>query len=86
MLKIQRWVDADGSVGFSLSGRIRASHVSDLEALIAAEDAPPILDLKEVTLVAQEVVRFLGQAEADGVTLRDCPGYIRVWIAQQRSE
>ena len=82
MLRIQRWARGD-RVGFTLSGRIEASHVADLEALLAGEAPAVVLDLAEVTLVAPEVVRFLARCEASGVTLRECPTYVRVWITQQ---
>jgi hypothetical protein len=82
MLRIQRWA-RDDLVGFTLSGRIEASHVADLEALLTGEGDAVVLDLADVTLVAPEVVRFLAHCEGSGVTLQQCPTYIRVWITQQ---
>jgi len=84
MLRIQRWTDGD-RVGFTLSGRIEASHVADLEALLARETQAVVLDLVGVTVVAAEVIRFLAQCEAAGAELRNCPAYVRVWITQQSS-
>jgi hypothetical protein len=40
--------------------------------------------MAEVTLVDVEVVRFLGSCETQGVELRNCPVYIREWIARER--
>jgi len=82
MLRIQRWTEGS-RVGFALSGRVEASHVADLAALIGAEQPNGVvLDLAGVTLVAPEVVPFLAQCEASGIELKDCPTYIRVWITQ----
>lgn len=82
MLKIQRM--ANGDVVFRVSGRLDASNVSELSALLAAE--PPgrtlALDLRNVVLVDRDVVRFLGARERDGLALRNCPPYIREWIAR----
>jgi hypothetical protein len=57
--------------------------VVQLESLITAEPARIVFDLKEVNLVSREVVKFLGQCENDGITIRNCPAYIREWIARE---
>jgi hypothetical protein len=41
------------------------------------------LDLKDLTLVDQDVVSFLRSCEAGGIQLRNCPAYIREWINQE---
>jgi hypothetical protein len=86
MLKIQR--TANGVVVLTLSGRLEADNVSELSALLAAEPAGTAvaLDLKDVVLVDREIVRFLRGRERDGVTLRNCPSYIRVWIEREVEE
>src|SRR5215510_4815124 len=79
LLKIQR--SANGSVVFTLSGRLQADNVSELSTLLVAE--PPgravALDLKDLVLVDRDIVRFLRACEGDGIALRNCPPYIRVW-------
>jgi hypothetical protein len=70
---------------FSLSGRIQPEHVAGLRALLEGEHRQVILDLKEVTLVCSEAVRFLGLCESSGIELRDCPAYVREWIPRERS-
>ena len=42
-----------------------------------------VFDLKEVTLVDRDVVRFLRACELEGVKLVHCPRYIRDWISQE---
>jgi hypothetical protein len=83
MLKIQR--QANGDVVLILSGRLRADNVGELGALLAAE--PPgralVLDLTDVVLVDRDTVRFLRARERDGIALRNCPPYIREWIARE---
>ncbi len=66
-----------------LAGRIRRENLDDLERRLAARSSI-VLDLYEVTLVGVEVVRFLGDAEAAGVELRHCPGFVREWIDRER--
>ena len=86
MLKIQR--HANGDVVFTVSGRLGADNGCELSALIAAE--PPgravVLDLKDVVLVDRDIVRFLQARERDGITLRNCPPYIRAWIAREQEQ
>jgi anti-anti-sigma regulatory factor len=81
MLKIQR--RANGEVVYAVSGRLAAENVSELSTLLAKERAGRtiVLDLKDVVLVDRDIVRFLRACESDGIALRNCPAYIRVWIA-----
>ena len=80
MLKIQR--SANGRVVFTLSGRIEAEGVKELQQLLALETAEQhlVLDLRDVTLVNQGAVEFLAGCEADSIKLENCPAYIREWI------
>jgi hypothetical protein len=80
MFRLQR--SANSHVLFTLSGRLEAEDVKELRELIARETTgqPLVLDLKDVTLVSQDAVTFLISCEEDGISLHNCPGYIRVWI------
>jgi anti-anti-sigma regulatory factor len=84
MLKIQR--SANGRVVLKLSGRIEAEDVKELRELLALETAGQqlVLDLRDVTLVNQDAVKFLASCEADSIKLENCPAYIREWIEQAR--
>jgi hypothetical protein len=86
MLKIQR--TANGKVVFTLSGRIEAEDVAELQRLFALErgDDQLVLDLKDVTLVDRDAVKFLALCEADSITLENCPAYIREWIERERGQ
>ena len=86
MLKIQRI--ANGDVVLTLSGRLAADNVSELTALLAAEPAGRmvVLDLKDIVLVDRDTVRFLRAREGNGITLRNCPPYIREWIAREEEQ
>jgi predicted metal-binding protein len=70
---------------FTLSGRIRAASLADLQRLLGCEagDHNLVLDLKEVKLVDRDVVSFLGGCEVKGIKLANCPPYIRQWIAKE---
>jgi hypothetical protein len=71
---------------FGLSGEMDRGHAERLEGLLAEEIGRPILlDLKEVTLVAREAVRFLARAEAYGIRIVNCPDYVKSWIAGERN-
>ena len=73
-------------VVFVLSGRMDAENIGELETLLRKEasDSRTVLDLKDLTLVDQDVVSFLRACEADGIQLRNCPPYIRAWIDGER--
>jgi len=85
MLKITR--AANGEVVIKLSGRMGAENLGELENLISAEadGRRIILDLKDLKLVDQGAVNFLTRCEADNITLKNCPAYIREWIAGERN-
>jgi hypothetical protein len=86
MLRIQRFTDGKHVV-FALSGRIEAEDVAELQRLFQSEatDRNLVLDLKDVKLVNRDAVRFLAGCEADGASLKNCPAYIREWIARERN-
>src|SRR5271169_1190812 len=44
-----------------------------------------VLDLKDLTLVDRDAVRFLKRCEAGGIGLKNCPAYIREWIERERT-
>jgi anti-anti-sigma regulatory factor len=69
-----------------VSGRLNAENLGDLKAQLQpdAEGRRIILDLKDLTLVDRDTVRFLERCEADSIKLKNCPGYIREWIAKER--
>jgi hypothetical protein len=68
---------------FTVVGRLEPDNVGELLQLLAVEPAgrPIVLDLKDLVLVDREAVRFLGRCEGKGIVLRNCPPYIRVWMA-----
>jgi len=84
MLKIQR--SANDKVVFTLSGRIEAEDVAELQRLFDFEGEGDhlTLDLKDVTLLDRDAVKFLARREADGIQLDNCPAYIREWIEREK--
>jgi len=87
MLKIQR--AANGEVIFTLSGRMVAENVAELKELFGQEALDKkrrsiVLDLKDLTLVDRDAVRFLRKCEAESIKLKNCPAYIREWITRER--
>jgi anti-anti-sigma regulatory factor len=84
MLRITR--ATNGEVVFKLSGRMCGENVGELETLVSAEQSGRriVVDLKDLTLVDQEVVSFLRHCEVNGIQLKNCPPYIRKWIAGEK--
>jgi hypothetical protein len=83
MLKIQR--SSDAGVVFTLIGRIELEDIAELERLFSLEAGGRFaLDLEEITLIDREAVKFLARWELENIELRNCPGYIRVWIDREQ--
>jgi len=78
--------DERDRVVFTLTGRIQAEQVSELQALLKSDlpDHSLVVDLKEVKLVDRDAVRFLGEVEAQGARLRNCSAFVREWISRER--
>jgi len=86
MLRIQR--SANEEVVFTLSGQMDDESITELETLINSEvnGRRIVLDLKDLTLVNENAITFLERCEANSITLKNCPAYIREWITRQRRE
>jgi hypothetical protein len=83
MLRTRR--TGNGRVLFTLSGRMEtAEDIHQVQQLLAVETSGQqlILDLRDVTLVNQDAVKFLCRCEAGGIKLENCPLHVRRWIDQ----
>jgi hypothetical protein len=74
-----------GSV-FILSGRIEGPAIAELERLFGpqADYRDIVVDLKDVSLVDREAMRFFARCEADGVRLENCTPYLREWMEREK--
>ena len=86
MLRIQR--SENGEVVFTLSGQMDDDPIAEMETLISSEanGRRIALDLKDLTLVNENAITFLERCEANSITLKNCPAYIREWITRQRRD
>jgi nucleoside-diphosphate-sugar epimerase len=84
MLRIER--SASGQVVFTLSGRMQTEDIQQFQQLLVVETPGQQLmfNLRDVTLVNQDVVTFLAHCEANGIKLENCPLHIRNWIDQEK--
>jgi len=84
MLRIQR--EANGEVVLRISGRLDGENLPELKHLLQSEESgrPIVLNLRDLTLVDQEAVRFLEQCDSDGIELQNCAPYISEWMERQR--
>ena len=82
-LRIERLRDGPTTT-IRLIGRMRAELLEELKAQISGSGTTVILDLEEVSLVDIDVVRFLGECEAGGISLVNGSPYITEWIARER--
>jgi anti-anti-sigma regulatory factor len=83
--KIEQTFDGGDSVVLRVSGRLDGENVETLREVIGQEKRRVALDLTEIILVDREAVRLLGASEANGIELRNCPAYIREWVAKERA-
>jgi len=85
MLRIERQSKGT-AIKLRLSGRVQADGLSELLAEIEKCTPLPSLDLKEVTLLDRDSVRFLIRCESKGVQLVNCPLYVQEWIAREKGQ
>jgi len=86
MLRIQR--SENNEVVFTLSGQMDDEATAELKTIISSESdrRPIVLDLRDLTLVDENAIAFFVRCEANSITLRNCPAYVREWINAQRRE
>jgi hypothetical protein len=84
MLRIER--SGNSEVVFTLSGRMQTADIEQFQQLLIAEASgqPVMFDLRDVTLVNQDVVTFLAHCETNGIKLERCPLHVRNWIDQEK--
>jgi len=84
MLRIQR--EANGQVVLRISGRLEVEDLPELKQLLQSEEVgrPIVLDLRDLTLVDQEAVRFLEECDSTGIELQNCAPSISEWMTRQR--
>ena len=84
MLRIER--SANGQVEFTLSGRMQSEDIEQFQQLLDVETPgqPLMFNLRDVTLVNQDAVRFLAECEAKGIKIENCPLHVRNWIDQEK--
>ena len=71
---------------FMLSGRIEKPAIAELRRLfeLQTDRRDIVLDLKDVSVVDREGMRFFISCEADGVKLENCTPYIREWMEREK--
>jgi hypothetical protein len=71
---------------FILSGRIEKEALAELRRLFEsqADYRNIVLELKDVTVIDREVLRFFAYCELDGVKLENCTPYIREWMEREK--
>src|SRR6266851_487811 len=84
--RVDRIVSGDHLVVLCISGRITGQDLDMLRDLLGLENGAVAIDFKGVLLVDREVAKFLAVSEANGIELRNCPAYIREWVARERAQ
>ena len=83
MLKIQRSVN--GVTVLKVSGRIGDDDLTQLQEIVSREpDRGLVLDLCELKLIDADGIRFLIRCEARGISVDNCPAYIREWMSKEK--
>lgn len=80
-LRIRQFGDKELPI-LAISGDLEGNHIHELQQLLemAATAKNIAIDLEEVRLVDREVLGFLAECKSKGITLKNCPAYIREWL------
>jgi ABC-type transporter Mla MlaB component len=84
--RIDRLLAERDLVVLRISGRIARDDVDVLRSALDQERGAIAVDLAEVGLVDRSAVNLLILSETRGVELRNCPPYVREWIAREREQ
>ena len=85
MMKIESARDGDTAT-LRFSGQIAEEHLAAIQADQGGTVHSSLMSGLAGLLVDREVVRFLAAREDEGVELRNCPRYIREWIAREQGQ
>ena len=71
---------------FVLSGRIDMQAIAELRRLFELQPNARdiVLDLKDVSVVDRDTLRFFADCEADVAKLENCAAYIREWMEREK--
>jgi hypothetical protein len=83
--RIERLVKGDDPVVLRVCGHFDGEHVDMLRELLGRENGNVAIDLVEVIVVDRSAVSLLALSETNGIELRNCPAYIREWVARERA-
>lgn len=73
-----------GTATIRLIGHFHWEHIGELTRQVRGNGPLVVLDLREITVVDVEVVRFLEACRAAGVPIVNSPQYIREWMDRER--
>jgi hypothetical protein len=86
VLRIDTIDGRPSEVLLKVSGDLRPDDLAELQRVMTETNKSAeilTIDLCSVTLACREAVEFLGSCEAAGVTLSNCPAYLREWITSE---
>jgi hypothetical protein len=83
--KIERLVGRENEIVLRVCGGMQIECVNTLKELIEAENAKIILDLSEVMLADRDAAMFLAVCRLKGIVLRNCPAFLREWVAKEQA-
>jgi anti-anti-sigma regulatory factor len=82
MLRIER--SQNGRTVLKVSGQIGVNDLAQLEEIVSREpDHGLVLDLRELKVIDADGIRFLIRCEARGISVANCPAYIREWMSRE---
>jgi anti-anti-sigma regulatory factor len=81
--RIDRLMTEGDVVLMSISGRLTAQDAETLRTFVEREPGVAF-DLRDLLFVDRAAIGLLAVIEASGAELRNCPPYIREWVAQER--
>jgi hypothetical protein len=83
--RIERLVRGENAIMLRVCGRVDIECVTTIKDLIEEENAEIVLDLSEVMLADRDAATFLAVCELKGIELRNCPAFLREWVANEQA-
>ncbi len=88
--RIERLAAGENAIVLRVCGRMHIECVNTLQELIEqelieAENTKIALDLSEITLADSDAATFLAICEIEGIELRNCPAFLRGWVAREQA-
>jgi len=82
MLRVETLQEGNRTV-LRLIGELRSGEIGILQSEISEDSVTVVVNLKELSVIDLNGIRFLLECRARGIEIEECPPYVREWMKRE---